>query len=144
MPKIHHVVDVFVPPEKLFDRITDFSNISNILPNVKSVKIISNQNGIIVTEDEVSIMGNYSIQQVKHTLEKPHRHLAEILSGEAKGSFIEQRFEKTDDGTKVTINADFKLKGKLKLIGFAIKNKVKFGLETAIYEFADSVDDSNS
>lgn len=144
MPKINHVVDVFVSPEKLFDKVTDFENIPNILANIQSVKIISKDNNVILTEDEVTIMGHQSIQQVKHTLEKPNKHLAEILSGEAEGSVIEQIFEKTDDGTRVTINADFKLKGKLKLIGFAIKNKIKFGLETAIYEFADSIEESES
>lgn len=144
MPKINHVVDVFVSPEKLFDKITDFENIPNILPNVKSVKIISKDNNIIITEDEVTLMGHLSIQQVKHTIEKPNRHYAEILSGEAEGSIIEQTFEKTNDGTKVIINANFKLKGKLKLIGFAIKNKIKFGLETSIYEFADSIEESES
>jgi hypothetical protein len=144
MPKINHVVEVFVNPENLFDKVTDFVNIPNVLGNVKSVKIVSNENNIVVTEDEVLLMGNHSIQQVRHTLERPYRHLAEVLSGEAEGSVIEQVFEKTDNGTKVTINADFKLKGKLKLIGFAIKNRVKFGLESAIYEFADSIDESNS
>ena len=89
-------------------------------------------------------MGHNSIQKGRHTLDKPNRHLAEILSDEAEGSVIEQIFEKTEDGTSVKINADFKLKGKLKLIGFMVKNKIKFGLETAIYECADSIDESDS
>jgi carbon monoxide dehydrogenase subunit G len=99
---------------------------------------------VVITEDEVLLMGHNSIQQVKHTLDKPNRHLAEILSGDAEGSTIEQIFEKTEDGTRVKINADFKLKGKLKLIGFMIKNKIKFGLESSIFECADSIDESNS
>lgn len=143
MPKINHVVDVFVSPEPLFDKITDFANVPTILPSVKSVKIISKDGNTVVTEDEVLLMNHQTTQKVRHTLERPKKHIAEILSGDAEGSVIEQIFEKTDDGTKVTINADFKLKGKLKLIGFAIKNKVKFGLEAAIYEFADSIEDSN-
>ena len=144
MPKISHVVDVFVTPEKLFEKITDFENISKILPNIKSVKIISKNDNVVITEDEVLLMGHNSIQQVRHTLEKPNRHIAEILSGDAEGSVIEQIFEKTEDGTSVKIYADFKLKGKLKLIGFMIKNKIKFGLETSIYECADSIDETDS
>ena len=103
--------------QKFFFRIYVFyENISKILPNIKSVKIISKNDNVVITEDEVLLMGHNSIQQVRHTLDKPNRHLAEILSGEAEGSVIEQIFEKTEDGTTVKINADFKLKGKLKLI----------------------------
>lgn len=144
MPKISHVVDVFVTPEQLFEKITDFENVPKILPNIKSVKILSKDDNVVITEDEVLLMNHNSTQQVKHTLEKPNRHVAEILSGDAEGSVIEQIFEKTEDGTSVKIYADFKLKGKLKLIGFMIKNKIKFGLESSIYEFADSIDESDS
>ena len=140
MPKIDHVVEVLVPRNKLFEISTDFENYPKILPNFKTVKILSKDNNVVITEDEISIMNHFSIQKAKHTLEKPHKHTVEILSGEAQGSNIEQIFEETQNGTKVIIKADFKLKGKLKLISFAIKNKFKLGLESAIYEFADYIE----
>ena len=115
MPKINHVVDVFVTPEQLFEKITDFENVPKILPNIKSVKILSKDDNVVITEDEVLLMNHNSTQQVKHTLEKPNRHVAEILSGDAEGSVIEQIFEKTEDGTSVKIYADFKLKGTLEI-----------------------------
>ena len=140
MPKINHSVEVFVPRDELFKVSTDFENLPSVLQNFKSVKILSRENNTIVTEDEVILMNHFCKQKVKHTLFFPEKHTAEIISGEAEGSFIEEVFEETPNGTRVIINADFKLKGKLKLIGFAVKNKIKLALESTIYEFSDLVE----
>lgn len=144
MPKINHTVEVPVSRNELFQISTDFENLPNVLPSFKSVKIILKEGNTIITEDEVILMDHLIKQRVKHILTEPVKHTAEILSGEAEGSFIEESFEETINGTQVTINADFKLKGKLKLIGFAVKNKIKFALESTIYEFSDLIENKQA
>ena len=140
MTKFTHTVEVFVPWDKLFKASTDFENYPKFLPRYQSAKIISQEGNTITTEDEILIKGKNTKQKVKHTLYEPNKHLIEILSGDAEGSMIEEIFEETSDGTKVTINADYKLKGVYKLVGFALKGKLKFALENIIQDFAEHVE----
>jgi len=138
--KFSHTVEVFVPRNKLFRATTEFENYPKFIPKYKSVEIISKEGNTITTEDEIIIKGKSTKQKVKHTLYEPQKHLIEILSGNAKGSMIEEIFEETSSGTMVTINADYKLQGVLKLVGFALKGKFKYALENIIMDFADHVE----
>jgi len=140
MPKFNHTVEVFVPRIKLFRASTEFENYPKLIPKYKSVEIISKEGNTITTEDEIIIKGKSTKQKVKHTLYEPHKHLIEILSGNAQGSLIEEIFDETSTGTIVTINADYKLKGIFKLVGFALKGKLKYALENVIMDFADHVE----
>ncbi len=138
--KFSHTVEVFVPRIKLFRASTEFENYPKLIPKYKSVEIISKEGNTITTEDEIIIKGKPTKQKVKHTLYEPHKHLIEILSGNAQGSLIEEIFDETSTGTIVTINADYKLQGVLKLVGFALKGKFKYALENIIMDFADHVE----
>lgn len=46
------------------------------------------------------------------------------------------------EGTKVTVEGDFKLVGKLKLVGFMAKGKIEKGIEEVMQEFAKVAESS--
>jgi carbon monoxide dehydrogenase subunit G len=123
--------------EKIFRMVTDFENLPNKFPQFfKSVKIVSKDGNSITTED-VSIMGGREMHQtVKHIFSPPNTDEVYILSGDAKDSHIVTTYEKTKDGTKITVDGDIKLAGKLKLVGFMAKGKIENGISQVIEEFA--------
>jgi len=47
------------------------------------------------------------------------------MTGDAKDSHIVETYENVSEGTKITVNGDFKLSGKLKLVGFVAKRKIE-------------------
>jgi len=74
-------------------------------------------------------------QKTKHILIPPERHEVFILDGDAKDSHVIETYESISDGTKVTVDGDFNLAGKLKLVGFLAKGKI----EKSIGEVMDAL-----
>ena len=117
--------------------VTDFENLPTKFPQFfKSVKIISREGNTITTEDH-SVLGGREMQQTtKHILTSPRIDDVYILSGDAKDSHIVTTYEIIPEGTKVVVDGDFKLAGKLKLVGFMAKGKIENGVNRVIEEFA--------
>jgi len=55
---------------------------------------------------------------VKHVIDEPTLHEIFVIGGDAKGTHIIEQFENIPQGTKITIEVDWKLKGMTKLIYF--------------------------
>jgi ribosome-associated toxin RatA of RatAB toxin-antitoxin module len=138
MPKVKVERVINGECEKIFGMVTDFENLPNKFPQFfKSVKIVSKDGNSITTED-VSVMGGREMHQtVKHILSPPSIDEVYILSGDAKDSHIVTTYEKTKNGTtKITVDGDIKLAGKLRLVGFMAKGKIENGINQVIEEFA--------
>jgi len=59
-----------------------------------------------------------------------------VIGGDAKGSHIIERYESVQEGTKITVEADLKLRGPLKLAVFFGKAKIQKGFIKIMDEFA--------
>ena len=59
----------------------------------------------------------------KHVTEEPVLHEVFVIGGDAKGSRIKQQFIEISEGTKIIVDVDLKLKGKMKMSSMFGKNK---------------------
>ena len=75
----------------------------------------------------------------KHVAEPPVTHDIFVIGGDAKGSHIQQRFIETPEGTKVMIDVDFKLKGKMKISTLFGKDNLKEDYAKILDNFAKAV-----
>ena len=137
MPKVKVERTMKANPEKIFSMVTDFENLSDKFPQFfKSVKVVSREGNTITTEDH-SVLGGREMHQITKHILTPHQiDEVYILSGDAKGSHIVTTYQAIPEGTKVIVDGDFKLAGKLKLVGFMAKGKIENGINQVIDEFA--------
>lgn len=136
MPKVKVEKIIKADRAKVFNIITDFENLPRILPEFfKSVKVVSKEENIIIIEESSKMAGRDITQKTKHILSPPEKHEVIILDGDAKDSHIIESYESISEGTKVSIDADFNLSGKLKLVGFLAKKKI----EKSINEVMEAV-----
>ena len=111
---------------KVFNIITDFENLPNRLPEFfNSIKIVSKEGNVTIIEESVKVAGRDITQTTKHILTPPEKHEVLVMTGDAKDSHIVETYENVSEGTKVTVDGDFKLSGKLKLVGFVAKRKIE-------------------
>jgi len=143
MPKVKVEKIIKADRDKVYNIVTDFENLSNRLPQFfKSIKVLSREGNVVTTEDH-AVMGGRELQQtVKHILTPPQSDEVHMLSGDAKDSHVVTRYETVPEGTKVIVEGDFKLAGKLKLVGFMAKGKIEKGIEEVIDEFAKVAENS--
>ena len=144
MPKVKVEKIIKADKDKVFFTITDFENLPSKLPQIfKSIKIISRKDNSIITEEFVRMAGRDITQKVKHVLQPTDKHEVFILEGDAKGSYIVETYEKTSEGTKIIVEGDFKLAGKLNLLGFLAKLKIEQSINEVMDEFAEILNENN-
>ena len=137
MPKVKVEIIIKAEKDKVFSTITDFENLPSKLPHIfKSVKVISREGNSIITEELVKMAGRDIAQKVKHVIQPTEQHEVFILKGDAKGSHIVESYEETSEGTKIIVEGDFKLAGKLNLLGFFAKGKIEKSINEVMGEFA--------
>ena len=140
MPKVRVEKTIKADRAKVFSTVTDFENLPAKLPSYfKSMKIVNREGNSVVIEESVRMGGRGITQTAKHVLTPPEKHEVFIMDGDAKDSQIVETYQSTSDGTKITIDGDFKLAGKLKLIGFLAAGKIKNSIEEVMNEFAKIV-----
>ena len=61
----------------------------------------------------------------KHVTKEPVLHEIFVIGGDAKGTHIKQQFIEISEGTKIIVDVDFKLKGKMKISSMLGKNKIE-------------------
>ena len=144
MPKVKVEKIIKADKDKVFFTITDFENLPSKLPQIfKSIKIISQKDNSIITEELVRMAGRDITQKVKHVLQPTDKHEVFILEGDAKGSHIVETYEETSEGTKIIVEGDFTLAGKLNLLGFLAKLKIEQSINEVMDEFAEILNENN-
>ena len=137
VPKVKVEIIIKAEKDKVFSTITDFENLPSKLPHIfKSVKVISREGNSIITEELVKMAGRDIAQKVKHVIQPTEQHEVFILEGDAKDSHIVESYEETSQGTKIIVEGDFKLAGKLNLLGFFAKGKIEKSITEVMEEFA--------
>jgi len=126
---------------KVFNTITDFENLPNRLPEFfNSIKIVSKEGNVTIIEESVKMAGRDITQTTKHILTPPKIHQVLVMTGDAKGSHIIETYENVSEGTRVTVDGDFKLSGKLKLVGFVVKRKIEKNINEVMDALAKIVE----
>jgi len=144
VPKVKVEKIIKADKDKVFFTITDFENLPSKLPQIfKSIKIISRKDNSIVTEELVRMAGRDITQKVKHLLQPTDKHEVFILEGDAKGSHIVETYDETSEGTKIIVEGDFTLAGKLNLLGFLAKLKIEQSINEVMDEFAEILNENN-
>jgi coenzyme Q-binding protein COQ10 len=75
------------------------------------------------------------IIMAKHVSQSPLLHEVFVIGGGAKGSHIKEQFLDHSDGTKILIDVDLKLKGKMKISELFAKNNLQENYSKIIDDF---------
>ena len=137
MPKFNFEKIIKADRDKVFQIAANFEDFQKTLPKYfPSIRVRSTRDNVAVVEEHVRIAGRELVMMTKHVTKYPELHEVFVIGGDAKGSHIVERYESIKEGTKITVEADLKLKGPLKLAGFFAKAKIKKGFTKIMDEFA--------
>ena len=99
-----------------------------------SIRVGSVRDNVAIVEEHLKLGNKEMVMTTKHVSKYPESHDVFVLGGDAKGSHISEIYEKAEQGTKLTITANFKLKGMAKLAGM-------FGKSTIESDYGAMIDD---
>ena len=110
MAQASRSVTVNVPPEKLFDVITDYEKYPEFLPEVKKVKLEGGQGAIKEVTYQVDIKAKVITYTLKHTARPPDQLAWTMVRGEMmKGNDGAWILRPVPEGTEATYKIDLKL-----------------------------------
>ncbi|HJM25614.1 MAG TPA: SRPBCC family protein [Nitrosopumilus sp.] len=102
----------------IFDILSNFENFQKILPqHFPSIRVRSTRGNISVAEEHMMLGNKELVIMAKHVIQEPSLHEIFVIGGDAKGSHIYQQFIEHSEGTKVVVDVDLRLSGKMKLSG---------------------------
>jgi coenzyme Q-binding protein COQ10 len=137
LPKINFEKIVKAERVKVFNIVANYEQFQKTLPKYfPSIRIRSTRGNTAVVEEHIRIAGREFIMMTKHVTKFPEIHEVFVIGGDAKGSHIIERYESIQGGTKITVEADLKLTGILKIAALFGKDKIKKGFTKIIDEFA--------
>ena len=112
--------------EKIFEIATDYKSFQTILPEFfPSIRVISVRPNTILVEEHLKLLGKELIVMAKHVTNEPKTHEILIVGGDAKGTRLIEEYEQTQEGTRIILTVDFKLKGSMRIKGIFGKDKVE-------------------
>jgi len=101
-----------------------------------SIRVISVRGNVAVVEEHVRVSGRELVMMTKHITKYPELHEVFVIGGDAKGSHIVERYESIKEGTRITVEANLKFRGPLRLAAFFGKSKIQNGFSKIMDEFA--------
>ncbi len=112
--------------ETVYERLSNYENYQRLIPqHFPSVRVRSIRGNVSVVEEHMNLGDRELIIMAKHVTKEPVLHEVFVIGGDAKGSHIKQQFIEISDGTKIIVDVDFKLKGKMKISSMLGKNKIE-------------------
>jgi hypothetical protein len=116
LPKFVIVKSLKSERQHVFDILANYENFQNILPQYfPSIRVRSVRENIAIVEEHLRLGERELVMTAKHVTKYPESHEFFVLGGDAKGTHVVETYEKTDSGTNLTITANFKVGGKMKL-----------------------------
>lgn len=117
--------------EKLVDISLDYEIMPKLFPiEIIDKKIIDNE---VVLTEKISFYKFNFLQKSSH-VKKDNCLITKILSGPLSNSVIESYYEKINNGTKIIIEADLKLKLRYRPLGSFIKKRYEKALSRILNE----------
>ncbi len=121
--------------ETVYEILSNCENYQKLVPqHFPSVRVRSVRGNISVVEEHVNLGDRELLIMAKHVTEAPTLHDVFVIGGDAKGSHIKQQFIEISEGTKIIVDVDLKLKGKMKMSSM-------FGKNTSEQDYAKILDD---
>jgi len=115
---------------------SDYENYQRISPEFfPSIRIRSVRNNVAVVEEHMNLGDEEFVVMTKHVTDEPVLHDVYVIGGDAKGSHIQEQFIEIPEGTKILVDVDLKLKGKMKLGGMFSKNRYQENYEEILDNF---------
>ena len=110
--------------ETVYEILSNYENYQKLIPqHFPSVRVRSVRENISVVEEHMNLGDKELVIMAKHVTEKPVLHEVFVIGGDAKGSRIKQQFIEISEGTKIIVDVDLKLKGKMKMSSMFGKNR---------------------
>jgi coenzyme Q-binding protein COQ10 len=137
LPKIHLEKIVKAKRQDVFDIVTNYEQFEKLLPEYfQSIRVRSIRDNIAVVEEHLKLGKRELVMMTKHITKYPEVHEVFVIGGDAKGSHIVEKYETVPEGTKLTVDADIKLKGAMVLVRILAKKKIVTEFGKIIDEFA--------
>jgi len=110
----------------VFEVFSNFENYQKSLPQYfPSVRVRSIRNETAVVEEHMMLGDKELVIMAKHVTQSPLLHEIFVIGGDAKGSHIKEQFLDHSEGTKILVDVDLKLKGKMKISELFAKNNLQ-------------------
>jgi len=110
--------------ETVYEILSNYENYQKLIPqHFPSVRVRSVRGNTSVVEEHMNLGDLELVIMAKHVTREPVLHEIFVIGGDAKGSYIKQQFIKVSEGTKIIVDVDLKLKGKMKMSSMFGKNK---------------------
>lgn len=122
--------------EVVFEILSNYENYQKLIPqHFPSIRIRSIRGNVAVVEEHLNLGGEELVIMSKHVSREPVLHEVFVIGGDAKGSHIKQQFIEHAEGTKILIDVNLKLKGKMKISQIFGKKKYEDSYSKIIDDF---------
>ena len=137
MPKFSLEKIINAKRETTFAIFSDYENYQKLIPqHFPSIRVRSVRGNTSVVEEHMNFGGDELVIMAKHVIKVPILHEVFVIGGDAKGSHFKQEFIEIPEGTKIIVNVDLKLKGKMKISKLFGKNKFEENYAKILDDFA--------
>jgi carbon monoxide dehydrogenase subunit G len=124
LPKFSLEKTVYATRESVYQILSNYENYQKLIPqHFPSVRVRSVRENISVVEEHMNLGDIELVIMAKHVTEEPVLHEVFVIGGDAKGSHIKEQFIEVSEGTKIIVDVDLKLKGKMKMSSMFGKSK---------------------
>ncbi len=124
--------------EIAYEILSDYENYEILVPqHFPSVRVRSVRGNVSVVEEHMNLGGNELLIMAKHVTTKPVMHEVFVIGGDAKGSYIRQQFVEISGGTKIIVDADLKLKCRIKISGMFRGDRIKKDYARILDDFVE-------
>ncbi len=123
--------------ETVYERLSNYENYEKLVPqHFPSVRVRSVRGNVSIVEEHMNLGDMELIIMAKHVTKEPALHEVFVIGGDAKGSYIKQQFIEISEGTKIIVDVDLKLKGKMIMSSMFGKNKFEQDYSKILDDFA--------
>lgn len=120
----------------VFEILSNYENYQKLIPqHFPSIRVRSIRGNVAVVEEHLNLGGEEMVIMSKHVSQEPILHEIFVIGGDAKGSHIKQQFIEHAKGTKILIDVNLKLKGKMKIGQLFGKKKYEDSYSEIIDDF---------
>jgi len=124
LPKFSLEKIVNAKTETVYEILSNYENYQKLVPqHFPFVRVRSVRGNVSVVEEHMNLGDRELLIMAKHVNDEPVLHEVFIIGGDAKGSHIKQQFIEVSEGTKIIVDVDLKLKGKMKMSSMFGKKK---------------------
>lgn len=124
--------------EKLMMVVTDYKNYQRFFPQqMKRISIVKSDDLETVTEEVVlfsTVIKAEITQQTIHKKISANKLESVVITGPFKNSILSVSFDKTDSGTRISVNVDLKIDLKYRILSPIIKKRYKTVLTALFYK----------